>query len=286
MTALFNSYICHTSKPNKMKKTILFGLIIASTGAFAQTPKAIKLNKGQKITAKTSMNMDMDLGMGTMKTDNNTDFVIQVIDENPTTYIITLTPMKLKMSVDGMGQSMTYDSDKPEDRNSEIGQTVSSKLNVTDTLTLNKTTGEVKPLNENAKEEKPGGGMFAMSSNQNQGAMDAFLVIPANVKIGGTWNDSVLVKGLTTKKTFQWVSADKDIATIKVTGTSTGTIEQEAQGMTVTVVVDMSFSETRTVNTKTGQVIKASSDADMKNTLESMGMTMNSKMITTTEYSN
>lgn len=269
-----------------MKKTILFGLILISANSFAQTTKSIKLSKGQKIAAKTTMSMDMDLGMGTMKTDNNTDFNIQVIDENAKTYTITYTPVKMKISVDGMGQNMTYDSDKPEDQNTEIGQTAGARLKVTDTLLLDKLTGEVKPLTEKSSGEKPGGGMFAMSSNQNQGVMDAFLIIPANTKIGDSWSDSTVAKGLTTKRTFKWISTDKDIANIKVTGSMFGSTDQEMQGMNVTMGMDLSFSETRTVNTKTGQVIKVTNDGDMKMTMESMGMTMNSKIITTTEYSN
>jgi len=261
--------------------------MMVSATAFAQTPKAIKLTKGQKMSAKSSMNMDMDLGMGTMKNETSSDFSIQVIDENPKNYTITYTVNKMKIAVDGMGQSMSFDSDKPEDRNTEIGQTASAKINMPDTFLLNKTTGELVPLNDDVKNEKPsGGGMFAMSNNQNQAAMDAFLIIPANIKVGDSWSDSVMVKGLTTKKTFKWVSTDKDIASIKITGTMTGSVEQEAQGMTINVSMDMTFNETKTVNTKTGQVIKTTNDADLKNTLESMGMTMNSKIITTTEYSN
>jgi hypothetical protein len=65
-----------------------------------------------------------------------------------------------------------------------------------------------------------------------------------------------------------------------------GSTDQEMQGMNVTMGMDLSFSETRTVNTKTGQVTKVTNDGDMKMTMESMGMTMSSKIITTTEYSN
>ena len=268
-----------------MKKTILFSLMLISASAFAQTPKSIMLTKGQKISAKTAMSMDMDLGMGTMKNDNNTEFEIKVIDENAKSYTITYTPVKMKISVDGMGQSMTYDSDKPEDKNTEIGKTASEKLNVSDTLSLDKYTGEVKKMSEN-KDEKSGGSMFAVSNNQNQGAMDAFMVIPANSNIGDSWTDSKSEKGLTTKKTFKWMSTDKDIATVKITGSMSGSVEQEMQGMTVNVSIDLTFNETRTVNTKSGQVIKVVNDGDMKNTLESMGMTMSSKILTTTDYSN
>ncbi len=274
-------------KTHKMKKTILFSLMLISASAFAQTPKSIKLTKGQKIAAKTAMSMDMDLGMGTMKNENNTETTISVIDENPKGYTLAVTINKMKVSVDGMGQSMSFDSDKPEDRNTEIGKSASTKLNVPDTMILDKITGEIKPLNDNVKEEKPaGGGMFAMSGNQNQGAMEAFLIIPANVKVGDSWSDSSIVKGLTTRRTLKWLSLDKEIATIKVTGSMTGSVEQEAQGMTMSINMDMTYNETRTVNTKTGQVIKINNDADLKNTMETMGMTMNSKIITTTEYSN
>jgi hypothetical protein len=269
-----------------MKKTILFGLILVSANAFAQTPKSIKLTKGQKISAKTVMSMDMDLGMGTMKTDNNTDFEIKVIDENAKSYTLTYTPVKMKMTVDGMGQNMTYDSDKPEDQNTEIGQKASGRLNVSDTLLLDKLTGEVKPLTDKSNEAKTDGGMLAMSNNQNQGVMDAFLVIPANTKIGDSWSDSTVAKGLTTKRTFKWISSDKDLATIKVTGTMLGSTEQEMQGMSVTMGMDLSFSENRTINIKTGQVISINNDGDMKMTMEQMGMTMSSKIITTTNYSN
>ncbi len=273
-------------KTHKMKKTILFSLMLISASAFAQTPKSIKLTKGQKITAKTAMSMDMDLGMGTMKTDNNTDFEIKVIDENAKSYTITYTPVKMKMLVDGMGQNMTFDSDKPEDKNSEIGQKASARLNVTDTLSLDKLTGEVKSLSENNKGDNSGSGMFSMSTNQNQGVMDAFLVIPANTKIGDSWSDSTFEKGLTTKKTFKWISTDKDIATIKVNATILGSTEQDMQGTTITMGMDLSSTETRTVNTKTGQVIKVVNDGDIKMTMESMGMTMSSKVVSTTEYSN
>ena len=116
--------------------------------------------------------------------------------------------------------------------------------------------------------------------------MDAFLVIPANTKIGDSWSDSTVEKGLTTKKTFKWISTDKDIATIKVNGTILGSTEQEMQGTSITMGMDLSSTETRTVHTKTGQVIKVVNDGDVKMTMESMGMTMSSKVVTTTEYSN
>ena len=270
-----------------MKKTILLGLILISANTFAQTTKSIKLSKGQTIAAKTAMTMDMDLGMGTMKTDNNTIFNIKVIDENAKSYILTYTPTKMKMTVDdGKGQSMSFDSDKPEDKYSEIGQKAGARLNVTDTLSLDKLTGEVKSLSENNKGDNSGSGMFSMSTNQNQGVMDAFLVIPANTKIGDSWSDSTFEKGLTTKKTFKWISTDKDIATIKVNSTILGSTEQDMQGTSITMGMDLSSTETRTVNTKTGQVIKVVNDSDVKMTMESMGMTMSSKVVTTTEYSN
>ena len=271
-------------KTNNMKRLFFGILTLTGTVAMAQNSSSLKLNKGQQIKVSTSMNMDMDLGMGTMKTDNNSNALITVLDEKGNDYVITFTVTKVKMSMDGMGQSMSFDSEKAEDANSEVGKSVSPKLNIPDTLLLNKTTGIAKPLHDDApKEEK--NALMAGLQGQNSGPSDAFLIIPAGKKTGDSWTDSITVKGLQTKRTYNWISSDKDIATIKVKGTMAGNVEQEVQGTPMTMSIEMNYNETRTVNSKTNLVLSVSNDADMKNTLDGMGMTMNSKILTNTTYS-
>jgi hypothetical protein len=268
-----------------MQKLILLSLIFASLNNFAQTPKAIKLTKGQTITGKQSTSVDMNFGMGTMKTDNNTEMKLKVIDENENNYTVTITMTKIKMSADGMGQSMTYDSENPDEKSAELGEKAAAKLNIPETYILDKYTGKLTPAKEEIAEESDGG-MFAMPGNQNQGGMEAFLVIPANLKIGSNWSDSVTVNDLTTVKRYKWISADKDIATIQVTGSMAGSSEQEIQGSKMPMSIDFNYSETRTVNTKTGQIIKITNDGTMETTLESMGMKVSSNINTASEYFN
>lgn len=269
-----------------MKKIILLGLILVSFNVFGQTPKSIKLTKGQIISGKISSSVDMNFGMGTMKTDNNTNISIKVIDEDATSYTFTYTLTKIKMSIDGMGQSMTYDSENPDAKSEALGEKVSEKLNVPETFILNKLTGVVKPVNEKSEEKKDDEGMFGLPNTQNQGAMDAFLIIPANVKMGGSWTDSTTLNDISTTKNFKWVATDKDIATIKVSGSVSGSTEQEIQGSKTPISLNFTFDETRSVNIKTGQVIKVVNDGKMETTLESMGMTMNSTLNALTEFSN
>jgi len=270
-----------------MKKLILVGITLISLSALAQTPKSIKLNKGQTIIAKNESVVDIDLGMGKMNSNNNSQFEIKVIDENINAYILVFTPKKIKMTMEGI-QSMSFDSDNPDDVNSEIGQTLAEKLNVPDTIVLEKTTGKITPLHENKSDEKPSGNsMISGTQNQNQTALDAFLIIPKDIKIGNTWKDSTTSKGITTKRNFTWVGLNHDTADIKINSTMTGTTEQEMQGMPMTISIDVTSTEMRKVNINTGMVINTSNDSDMKNTLESMGgMTMTTKMSSKTNYNN
>lgn len=274
------------NKLDKMKKTILMGLAIASLHAFAQTPRNITLTKGQIITGKSSASVDMNFGMGSMKTENMSEVKLKVIDEDvkKNNYTVTITMTKVKMSVDGMGQSMTYDSENPDEKSAELGEKAAAKLNIPETYILDRNTGKLNPVKKTEEEEE--NDLFAMPGNQNQGTMDVFLVIPANLKVGGSWTDSFTVNDLTTIKNYKWVSTDKDLATIKVTGSMTGSSEQEIQGSKMPMSLDFNYSETRTVNIKTGQMIKVINDGTMETTLESMGMKVNSNINTVSEFFN
>jgi hypothetical protein len=129
--------------------------------------------------------------------------------------------------------------------------------------------------------------MISGTQNQNQTALDAFLIIPKDIKIGNTWKDSTTSKGITTKRNFTWVGLNHDTADIKINITMTGTTEQEMQGMPMTISIDVTSTEMRKVNINTGMLINTSNDSDMKNTLESMGgMTMTTKMSSKTNYNN
>jgi hypothetical protein len=202
--------------------------------------------------------------------------VLNVIDENEQSFILTNTMTKMKMEMEGMGQNMNFDSDNKDDRESEIGKTISEKLDIPDTFLLNKSTGVCQLLNEKTDEgeSKSGGLSFMAGEKDGQGPADAFLIIPSDKKIGDNWEVTTTNKGLTTKKKYTLKSIEQSSATLEISGTTTGTVEQEVQGMAMNMTMDTKVKGVMKVNIQTGLVIESSSDMDMNNSMDMMGQQM------------
>ncbi len=273
-----------------MKKILSVALLIACFNNInAQYAKKISLRKGQTISCATKTNTDTEMSMGSMKNDISTVAILSVIDENEQSYILTNTMTKMKMEMEGMGQNMSFDSDNKDDRESEIGKTVSEKLNVPDTFIVDKISGSCQL--KNSKTEEGGSSMSAGISmmagdKDNQGPSDAFLIIPSDKKIGDSWDVTITNKGLTTKKTYTLKSIDQTTATLQVSGTTTGTVEQEVQGMTMNMTMDTKVKGQLKVNIQTGVVFESNSDMDMNNSMDMMGqqMQISSKGTTAVTY--
>ena len=261
-----------------MKKLLSAVLLISSIHANAQYTKSISLKKGQTIVCNTKTNTESEMGMGNMKNDINTAAELTVIDENETSYILTSTLSKMKMEMEGMGQNMSFDSENKEDRESEMGKMIGEKLNSADTFSLDKSTGSIKLLNKQNDEAASGsgGGMSFMSGGDkdNQVAGDAFLIIPSDKKTGDSWNVTTTNKGLTTSKTYTLKSVENTTATIELSGTTIGTVEQEVQGMTMNMTMDSKFKGIIKVNTQNGNVMEATNNADLNNSMDMMGQQM------------
>ena len=124
-----------------MKLILLFisFLTAATFNIYAQKnePKIV-LTKGQKIIVKTTSNQDADMGMGMeMKNFTTAQTDLFVMDVSDVNYTLTSTLKGLKLTMDMMGQTSSYDSDKKEDSASVLGKSVAN-LNVPDTISLNK----------------------------------------------------------------------------------------------------------------------------------------------------
>ncbi len=259
-------------------------------GINAQFAQKISLKKGQTITCSSIANTESEMAMGNMKNDINTLAVLTVIDENNQSYILTNTITKMKMEMEGMGQNMSFDSDNKDDRESEIGKTVGDKLNVPDTFVLDKISGSCQLMSSKTGEGESsmGGGLSFMAGDKDsQGPGEAFLIIPADKKIGDSWEITSSNKGLTTKKKYTLKSIEQSIATLEISGTTVGTVEQEVQGMTMNMTMDTKVKGTMKVNTQSGLVNESVSDMDMNNSMDMMGqqMQISSKGKTTVTYS-
>ena len=260
-----------------MKKILLLSLCFATAYVNAQN---VKLNTGKKVTGITTMSMDMDMGMGgQMKIASKTTNVLDITSADDKLYKATNTVTKLTMSQDGMGQTVNFDSDKKEDRESEMGKVASKQLDTPAEITIEKNTGKVTELNKKASPEKeddkdPMAGIMGETKSAEATATAAFFVLPAGKKVGDVWTDSTTEAGMKGVKTYELKSLNDGVANIAVKATSKGTITKEAQGMQFDISMTSTGDGIMLVDTKNGLVKKNDITSDVSGTLEMMGQSL------------
>jgi hypothetical protein len=266
-----------------MKKILVIILAISYLQGFAQKKTGILLNKGQKITVVSTSTSDTDMGMGMqMKNVSSATNILNVIADEDKNYRISNTPVKLNLSMDMMGQQTSYDSEKSEDKDSEIGKEISQKMNVADTFLIEKSSGEVIKDKKDSPErpaktetENPLEGIMGSSATAGDALLSgAFFIVPKEKKIGESWTDSTSEKNIKTVKTYTLKSIEKNIATILVTGTLTGNGETEMQGSSVAYNMTTKNTGEMIVDTKTNLVSKITNDGDITMVIEVMGQSM------------
>ncbi|MCY7293682.1 MAG: DUF6263 family protein [Ferruginibacter sp.] len=260
-----------------MKKILLLSLCFATVYVNAQN---IKLNNGRKITATTTTAMDMDMGMaGQMKMASTSVNIINVSVTEDKQYKATNTPTKLTMSQEGMGQSISFDSDKKEDRESEMGKTISKQLDAAAEITIEKSTGKVTEINKKTSlkdegDKNPLADIMGDTKSAEATAASAFFVIPTGKKAGDKWTDSTTEAGMKGIKNYELKSINDGIATIAVKSSAKGTISKEVQGMQLDINMTSTGDGAMIVDTKTGLVKKNDVTSDVNGTLDVMGQSM------------
>jgi len=269
-----------------MKKISVLLLSLASLYAGAQN---VKLTAGTKITGNSSSTIDMDMGIGgQMKMATSTTSVIMVTGMNDQSYKADNTVIKLKMSEEGGGQNMSYDSENKADTASEQGKELGKMLNQPVAILIDKSNGTVadaspeKPAVSN--DDNPFGSLLS-SKSPADAAGAAFFVLPAGIKAGSKWTDSTTENGLKAIKNYEVQSIKDGIAVIVVNAATSGNITKERQGMEFTINLSGTSVTTMNTNTATGLVQKTTTASNMSGTLDMMGqslpitMTMNSESV-------
>ena len=127
-----------------MKKQFftLAGIFFAGS-LLAQTPATkVILNKGQKIVVQTTVSIETNMAPGMDATSNSTSENILVVKEaTEKNYTVSSSLTKLKLNMEMMGRSNSYDSEKKEDQDTEIGKGLGEKLNKTSDIIIDNNTG-------------------------------------------------------------------------------------------------------------------------------------------------
>lgn len=257
-----------------MKKTVLIIFCFVSAVAGAQN---VKLETGKIITAVTTGSMEMDMGMGgAMKIESSSTAIINITGNEEKQYKGDHTITKMKMTQDGAGQNTTFDSEKQEDRDSEIGKQMGKSVNQPAAILIDKTDGTVKDANP---EKVISGGspmdeLIGASQSPSVAASAAFFVLPGGKKPGDKWSDSTSSEGIKVMKNFELSTLKDGIATILLDAATKGTIDKTIEGMQMSITMNGTTKSTIISDTITGLVKSNTTVGKIDANLDMMGQAM------------
>jgi hypothetical protein len=261
-----------------MKKIGLLGICFAAMYANAQN---VKLETGRKITiTTTATNISAkpeQMGGGEMKTENITTTVVNITGADEKKYLANSTITRMTVKGDNMMGEINFDSDKKEDRTTDMGEMLSVGLDKKVEMEIAKEDGKITKtsVDKNSEDkEAGGGGLRSMSGDKKSAeviASSAFFIIPADKKVGDKWTVNSAEGDIKIVKNYELKEIKDGIATVISSSTKKGTSTQEARGMTMEMTIDAKGSGTILVDTKTGLVKKITSTSEMEGTMEVMG---------------
>lgn len=262
-----------------MKSVFLSLFALTLTSVYAQkSVSVISLPMDKSIISKNEMIQSLDMGMGMMMNSNiSTTTQYNVIGLIGDEYHITRKLTATKMEIDMMGQKQSYDSDLKTDADSEIGKEVGKRLNVLDTFTFNRSTGEavmISKSKEEADDANPMSGMLKSISGGTQELVIEDIFFPGGhaKKVGDKWVDSLTTKDLSYEKDYTLTSKGKSNEISFVNNTK-NKIETETQGMALFITMDTKSEGTMNVDPQTAIVMNKKSNSNINGNFEVMGQT-------------
>ena len=259
-----------------MKKGLFLCVVVMAATAANGYAQKLAVTKGQKLETVTTTKMSMEV-MG-QNVDNETTATsnVEVKDVTAEGYLFSTIIKHMTMKGSGMGQDMSFDSDKKEDMDGQIGQAIKDKIGTEQQVQVDK-QGKVASKPGAADEKKAGGGMSDMMSltgDLTQGQPYPMVIqLPAKaVKPGDSWTDSSgnpsTLKTITTY-TLKSVSADGALVSFTGTLAKSGTVEQN--GMEIQMDMTGTTKGESTYEASSGLLKSTNSTSDIKGTLGVMG---------------
>ncbi len=263
-----------------IKRTfLLLGVGIITT--VAVSAQKIAVPKGLKLETVNNSKIVMSVEMAGQSMDFNTETAttaqVELKDVTPANYLFGTTTTHIITHATGMGQDNTFDSDKKEDMDSQVGQGLKGSIGKQQDITVDK-QGKIIDMSTDSSAGEGAGGGFGAMMNMNSGMMKGqpypmLVQLPArNIKTGDSWIDSTgspaTIKMITT---YTLKDINKDEVVLSFTGTMAkkGTVEQG--GMQIDIDMTGTIKGESTYETATGLLIKTTSTSDVKGNVGVMG---------------
>jgi hypothetical protein len=276
---------------------IISGLTFAQpsvTGIRSDAVK-IKLSNGQKIVVETNTDIQASLTMGMELTSSSaTVNSLEVKNSTPNNYTISNALTKMKVNMNMMGQSNTYNSDNKEGNNEDMARIFDEKMNKQINILLDNKTGAA--TTEKKKDKKaddvddadPTAGLMKMFADNSDEAIvaGAFEIVPTGKSVGDSWADSTTDKDTKMVRTYTLKSIAGNEAVIESVIVATGKNKLNFQEMEFEVKSETKTNGEIVMDISTGQAKKRTNVADITGSIQMMGqdMPISAKATTTSTY--
>jgi hypothetical protein len=273
-----------------MKKITLFVMAASSlsTATFAQSENSLHLKKGQKYVVENiiSTKSSTEAQGQTMETniDATTTYNIEVNDIVSDNYNLINTVNNVKMKMSMMGQEMNFDSDKKEDLDGPIGESMKDYIKKPTPVVLNKSGNVLTQKTDTSSDVLSPTSQLANFEATGFGAQMAFEPLPKNLKAGAKWTNKTGENGISKTTNYTVKEINGDLATITLDGTMSSDLKMEQAGMQMSSKTSGKFTGEEVVNIKTGVVHTNTTTVDASGNIEVMGQELptSSKVTTTT----
>ena len=270
-------------------KKILFAIVgLMSTATYAQTVK-VALEKGKKyeVSTVTKVNSSASVMGQDMETnvDNSTVEVYDIKDARATETDLTKVITKMAVSMQSMGQDMSYDSEK-KNNSGPLAESLDKVVNKVKNYTVDANGKIIKEDKDEDDDAGALGGLAALSPTTDGISILKVTLLGKTLNAEGSWDDSISTNAdklkSTTVGTYKVTAIEGNIATISFDGTQrlAGTIEQMGQemGMTGTNKITGVYK----VDLSSGLILSNITTTTGNSNIEAMGMSIPVTTKTTT----
>jgi len=220
----------------------------------------------------------MGMDATSSSTSENALEVKEVTDKN---YTISSVLTKIKLSMDSPGGATSYDSEKKEDQNTDMGKSMSEKLNKLTDVTIDNTTGvplsspKPQPKKDDESDANPMSSVLNMlgdgGGSDESVVAGAFQLIPNGKKPGDSWLDSTIEKDVKVRRTYNFKSIADSGAVVQLNTTieSSGTVTMMGVSMAMTTTTQTTSDIL--VDAATGIVKRKTTEANVTGNMQVMG---------------
>src|SRR5665213_71803 len=258
-----------------MKKTplLIAAAFCISTTAFTQSNPTLHLQKGQKFQVENKIETTSSTTVQGQAMDSKANITstynIEVKDKVNDNYNLSNTISHILMNMEMMGQYINFDSDKQEDMDGMVGESLKDYINkpqdvqmdnsgkiISDPKDTSKASAIAKQLN------------FAQSG---YGTQMTFLAIPKNAKVGTSWTTKTNAEGIESTNNYTIKEINGDVATVSLDGTVATNMTMQQNAMDVVTKTSGKMSGEEKVNMKTGVIQTSTTTGDASGTVTAMG---------------